>query len=263
MAAFSRICQLFGSDFRYTARMGSSDPRFLRLLGAGNVRDLGGLPLKRGGTTRSGRVLRSDFLLTLAPEDEAVLLERFGLRTVVDLRTAQEIERHPGPWAERGIDVVRATLPLDPAFLATGPEEMARLYLEFLESEAMATAVSTVIDPRRHPLLIHCAAGKDRTGVLVCLALDLIGVRRTAIVADYVLTHERVPAVIARLEAESVREPRSPLPAIMFGAEEDTIAAFLAGLDARHDGARGWALRRGIAAEEIAAFTAAMAADPS
>lgn len=242
--------------------MSSADPRFLELVGAGNVRDLGGLPLGDGGSTRSGRMLRSDFLCRLAPEDETALLERFGLRTVVDLRTAREIEKHPGPWAARGVEVVCATLPLDPAFVATGPEDMARLYLEFLDSEPMAAALATVIDPARHPLLIHCAAGKDRTGVLVSLALDLLGVDRAAIVADYVLTHDRMPAVIARLEAESVREPRPRVPAVMFGAEEPTLTTFLDGLDARFGGARAWALRQGIAAEEIAAFAAAMVDGP-
>lgn len=237
-----------------------ADPRFLELVGAGNVRDLGGLPAAGGGRTRSGRILRSDFLRTLDPADEAALLERFGLRTVIDLRTAGEVERHPGPWTERGLDVVRATLPLDPAFVATGPEDMARLYLDFLDSTPMAAALAVAIDPSRHPLLIHCSAGKDRTGVLVSLVLELAGVERAAIVADYVLTHARMPAVIARLEAEAVREPTPDLPRVMFGADEPTIGRFLEGLDERYGGARGWALERGVDAGLIDAFAAAIVA---
>lgn len=237
--------------------MDAADARFLDLIGAGNVRDLGGLPAA-GGRTRPGRILRSDFFRTLGRADEEALLEVFGLRTVIDLRTAGEVERHPGPWHERGLDVVRATLPLDPDFVATGPEDMARLYLEFLDSTPMAAALAVAIDTERHPLLIHCAAGKDRTGVLVSLLLELAGVERAAIVADYILTHARMPAVLARLEAEAVREPTPHLPAAMFGADELTIGRFLDGLDERYGGAHAWAAERGIDSEQIAAFAAAI-----
>src|SRR4051794_1125211 len=168
--------------------------RFLPIGGAGNLRDLGDLPAAAGRRTRRGLILRSDFLVNLGAEDERQLLREYGLRTVIDLRTAREIRRFPGPWGEREVDLVRASLPLDPAFHAQSRKEMIELYLSFLEppGTAMTTAIETAIDPGRHPLLIHCAAGKDRTGVLAALLLDLAGVKREAIVADYVLTHARM-----------------------------------------------------------------------
>jgi protein-tyrosine phosphatase len=238
--------------------------RFLPVGGAGNLRDLGDLPAA-GRRTRRGLILRSDFLVDLGAEDERQLLREYGLRTVIDLRTAREICRFPGPWGEREVDLVCASLPLDPAFHAQSRGEMIELYLSFLEppGTAMTTAIETAIDPGRHPLLIHCAAGKDRTGVLAALLLDLAGVEREAIVADYVLTHARMDAVLARLAAELGRR-RAELSPAMHSAEAETIELFLAGLDERFGGASGWAREQGIAASRIEAFRETiLTADPA
>lgn len=234
--------------------------RFIDLTGAGNVRDLGGLPTADGRQTRRGRVLRADFLVNLGPEDERALLREFGLRTVIDLRTAAEVGRFPGPWEERGVDVVRASFPLDPAFAANGTDDMVGLYLSFLEppAPAAAAALKALVEVDRHPLLIHCAAGKDRTGVLVALALELLGVEREALVADYVLTHSRMPAVLARLEVEADRTRARTLPEVMYGADAETIESFLAGLEWRFGGATAWALDQGISAAAIEAFRTGM-----
>jgi protein tyrosine/serine phosphatase len=238
----------------------TASDRFIELAGAGNVRDLGGLPTADGRQTRRGRILRSDFLVNLSPDDERALLREFGLKTVIDLRTASEVESFPGPWEERGVDVVRASFPLDPAFAANGTDDMVGLYLSFLEPPAAAAgaALKALIAVERHPLLIHCAAGKDRTGVLVALALELLGVEREALVADYVLTHARMPAVLARLEVEAGRTRTRTLPAVMYGADAETIESFLAGLEWRFGGAAAWALDQGISAAAIEAFRAGM-----
>lgn len=236
--------------------------RFLTLTGAGNVRDLGGLPTDDGRRTRSGLILRSDFLVKLSQEDEVELLQRFGLRTVIDLRTRDEIEAHPGPWEGRGPTVVRTSLPIDPDFAATSSEEMVGLYLSFLEppAEAMKAALSVLLDPDAHPLLIHCAAGKDRTGVLVALALILAGVKRSAVIDDYTLTHARMPAVVARLVAEADRPPLQK-PATMYGADRRTVESFLRRLEGSVGSVREWALAQGIQPVEINRFQAAFLSD--
>jgi protein tyrosine/serine phosphatase len=239
-----------------------ADPRFLELVGANNVRDLGGLPTADGRTLLPGRVLRSDFLVRLGPEDERRLIGELGLRRVIDLRTVAEVERFPGPWEELGVDVVRSALPLDPAFVANAAAEMTGLYLTFAEppAGALAAAVEALLDVDRHPVLVHCAAGKDRTGVLIALALELLGVERSVIGLDYSLTRERMPQVIARLEAEADRKRSATLPEVMYGADPATIEGFLAGLDERFGGAEGWATEVGIDSAAIERFRATMLA---
>jgi hypothetical protein len=239
-----------------------ADPRFLELVGADNVRDLGGLPTADGRTVRTGHVLRSDFLVRLDPDDERQLIGELGLRSVVDLRTAAEVERFPGPWDDHQVEVVRAALPLDPAFVANGLDDMTGLYLAFAEppAPALRSAVEALLDVGRHPVLVHCAAGKDRTGVLAALALDLLGVARETIGLDYALTRDRMPRVIARLEAEAGRKRSPTLPEVMYGADPATIEGFLAGIEERHGGARGWAAEVGIEDAAIERFRAAMLA---
>jgi protein-tyrosine phosphatase len=237
-----------------------TDPRFLELVGANNVRDLGGLPTADGRTVRPGRILRSDFLVRLDPADERQLIGELGLQRVIDLRTVAEVERFPGPWEDLGVDVVRAALPLDPAFVANAATEMTGLYLTFAAppAGALASAVEALLDVDRHPVLVHCAAGKDRTGVLVALALELLGVEHEVIGLDYSLTRERMPQVIARLEVEADRKRSSTLPEVMYGADPVTIERFLAAVDERFGGARGWAAEVGIDAAAIERFRAAM-----
>jgi protein-tyrosine phosphatase len=237
---------------------GAAAERFLSLEGAANVRDLGGLPIEGGGKTRRGRILRSDLIVRLGPGDEAALIDRFGLRTVVDLRRPQERRDHPGPWERHGVRIVNAPLPLDPDFAAERNEDMVELYLDFLEPPATAmTKALTTVAATKEPLLVHCAAGKDRTGVLVALLLEIIGVGRETVTRDYVLTHARMPAVAARLEAEAGRTPRHP-PGVIYGADARTLETFFSGLDERFGGSREWALSQGVEAALLDAFAASM-----
>jgi hypothetical protein len=237
-----------------------ADRRFLELVGANNVRDLGGLPAGDGGAVRPGRILRSDLFVTLGEADREQLVERLRLQLVVDLRTVAEVERLPGPWEDLGIEVVRAALPLDPAFVARRAEDMTGLYLTFAEppATALTLAVEAMLDVDRHPVLVHCAAGKDRTGVLIALVLELLGVERDVIGLDYSLTRERMPQVIRRLEVEADRKRSATLPEVMYGADPATIEGFLAGIEARHGGAHEWAEAVGVDAGTIERFRTAM-----
>lgn len=232
--------------------------RFLTLSGAANIRDIGGLPIEGGGRTRRGRILRSDLILRLDPDDEATLIDRFGLRTVIDLRRPREQEDHPGPWESHGVRILSAPLPLDPDFAAERNEDLIELYLDFLEppASAMTKALRTVVTSAE-PLLVHCAAGKDRTGVLIALLLEIIGVGRAAVIDDYVLTYARMPAVVARLETEAGRLPVHP-PGVIYGADSRTLGTFLAGVDERFGGSREWALSQRVEAGVLDAFAASM-----
>jgi protein-tyrosine phosphatase len=240
--------------------------RFIQLAGADNVRDLGGLPADGGRVTRSGRLLRGEFTPGLTEEDIELLVRRMGLRTVVDLRTRSEARTEPGAFPAAGVRIVSAPLPLvrhEP--LPGAGEDLVGGYLGFLEAdpEPMRRAVRTLIDPASHPALFHCAAGKDRTGALSAILLELLGVPRELNAQDYALTADRVDRVFARLsELELYRERLSGLSDAVRSADERTLMAFLEALDERHGGVRRWVEAQGLTAAEIECFRDALLSEP-
>jgi protein-tyrosine phosphatase len=215
--------------------------RWIALDGAVNVRDMGGLPLRDGGVTLAHRLVRADNLQDLTGPDMRHLREEIGVRDVIDLRTTSERQvEGPGPLeSEPGIRVLHWSLLPEAGDQArevdgdvlmpwqAGPEEVPAperqtrgVYVSYLHDrpDSVVGALRTLAYSDG-AVVVHCAAGKDRTGVLVALALDLAEVDREAIVADYLLTGERIDAIIARLSnarayASNLRErPRdSHLP---------------------------------------------------
>jgi protein-tyrosine phosphatase len=184
--------------------------RWLQLDGAVNVRDLGGLPTADGRTTRSGVVLRSDNLQGLSGRDVQQLQE-IGVRTVVDLRTPAEVEgTGPGPLVEAGVRHVNLDLIPGWGSERAVPHEqreegdLSHFYLGYLDQapDAVAQALRVLADPESGAAVVHCAAGKDRTGVVCALALLVAGVPREEVVQDYALTDQRIQAIKDRLAAD-------------------------------------------------------------
>jgi protein tyrosine/serine phosphatase len=240
---------------------------WLELEGVANARDLGGLPTVDGRTTRHGVLLRSDNLQDLTDEDIRRLQEH-GLGTVLDLRTDAEVEIiGPGPLRQTEVshvhldliphgfdgrdELVEKALPHEDA----GDEAMDHFYIDYVNHapEAIATALRTIADPRSGALLVHCAAGQDRPGVVCALALSLVGVTRAAVVDDYVRTNERIRAVIDRLLATdlyhddlSKRDPDS------FLMHAENMERFLDRVDAGYGGVHGLAMSIGVDEETVA-----------
>ena len=240
--------------------------RLVPLRGSFNFRDLGGYPGRGGRTTRWGRLYRSDALHELTGEDVAVL-RRLGLRTVIDLRTERELDRSgrgplgPEPIAFHHLAVVREGVGGTPAaegeaLAAPAPpgDDLAERYLWYLEvgRDSLVGALTLLGEEEHYPLVFHCAAGKDRTGVLAALVLELAGVDREVIVADYVLTGERIGHILDRWRSDpGFAERMAQVPASRLGVEAATMEAFLDGLDRRHGGAREWALAAGVPAATL------------
>jgi protein-tyrosine phosphatase len=234
----------------------SEPDRWVRFEGLDNVRDVGGLPLRDGGRTRFGQVLRSANLRHVTDADVAHLVEVFGLRLVIDLRTAREIDRDgPTAVAARGVETVALSfIPEDgEALPQTGDDSdpLLRSYLGYLvdRTENVVQAVRLLGGPDAGPALVHCAAGKDRTGVLLALVLDAIGVQREAVIADYALSAEHVEAMFRRWTTAFGREMPDDLTPHLPRAE--VIATVLARLDDEHgrdgrDGAANWLRANGL-----------------
>jgi hypothetical protein len=242
------------------------DARVLRLAGADNVRDLGGLPTTDGRSTRAGRIFRGELLPSLLEADVEVLIGRVGLRTVVDLRTKGEVRHEPGRWLEHEVAWINCPFRLGELGAVPGPEaDYVSGYLGFLTAgpRQIMLAVRALMDPDAQPALFHCAVGKDRTGVLCGLLLDVLGVDRTAIAADYAMTAANLPQVFGRLAA--IEPYRSSLAGAVIADHEPhaaTMLGFLDAVDRVHGGTEAWLLGQGLEAAAIDRFRTTMIADP-
>jgi protein-tyrosine phosphatase len=240
--------------------------------GAANARDLGGLPTEDGGKTVSGRLLRSDNLQELTPADIAKLTGEYGLSTVVDLRSTAELNsegpapldavasvehRHHPVLPEEGL----ATDAVADVLLTRNQRDRSRYpgnavtghYLGYLEDRP-DQVVAALRSVARAPgaALVHCAAGKDRTGVVVALALSAAGVRPDAIVADYAATGERTEPLLARLRrSPTYSADINRKPADSHKPRADTMTAFLAELESRYGGAAAWLTAHGLSEEDL------------
>jgi protein-tyrosine phosphatase len=239
---------------------------WIALEGACNARDVGGLPTVDGRTTRSGVLLRSDNLQDLTALDVDVL-KAAGLGTVVDLRTSAEVElTGDGPLKATevayvhldliphgfdGRELLNRAVPEDNA----GEHAMDHFYLDYLKDApaGVATALRIIANPQSGTVLVHCAAGKDRTGVIVALALALVGVKRDAIVTDYALTDERIEAIRDRLIAtELYSENMLARTLASMRPHADNMERFLDRVDAEYGGVHELAAVVGLDEETLA-----------
>ncbi len=177
--------------------------------GCVNVRDLGGLPTEDGRTTRFERIVRSDSVRRLTEEGWHALAA-YGVGRIVDLRWHDELAEDP----PRDLDVQVVHVPLfpdvgDPAWeAAQAGGDRGREYAWLLETGAdrFARAVVAVAEAPEGPVVVHCAAGKDRTGLVAALLLRLAGVRHEAIVEDYVLSGRNLAPFIGSWVEEAPDE---------------------------------------------------------
>ena len=266
--------------------------RWLHLDGTTNTRDLGGLPTVDGGQTAFGRILRSDNLQTLSEADVRTLVEEVGLTEVVDLRTTAEIlmegrsplrdvdavtHRHFTLLPERGMrtdvfaaeeddEAVRANLPADwaesilPRQVAPGDEgepPAVRSYLGYLTdgTENVLAALRSLAHGGPGAAVVHCAAGKDRTGVVVALSLAVAGVEPAAIIADYAQTAEVIDALVAKLAASpTYAEDMTSRDVASHTPRAASMRRVLELLDERWGGPVGWLEANGFGADERAAL---------
>jgi len=227
---------------------------WLTLDGAVNVRDLGGLPLQGGGNTRTGVLVRADNLQALSARDIAAL-EGLPLKLVVDLRTTVEIELEgPGPLVGRVEHRNRSLHPEEgertDVYVDDRDEaRLVRMYMRYLRDrpDSIVAALRDVAHGDG-AAIVHCAAGKDRTGMVVALALSAIGVERDAIVADYAATGERLLAILERLKSSSTyADDLEGVDDDVHVPRPETMHRVLSLVDARHGSPSDWLRSHGFA----------------
>lgn len=221
-----------------------------------NFRDLGGLPTEDGGITRSGVLYRSD-----APypgdEDPAGVAE-WPPRTVIDLRSAHELhEAHP--WSVHS--TVKSVPLMSAAAVVTadsGDSGGAATRLRSIYTEILGTVqdrLAGMIAVAAHaegPVQIHCAAGKDRTGISVAMLLLSVGVTQQAVIEDYMTTAPNMGHLIDRLEAlgRRSRTASRPAPSVL-AAPRDLIEMVIDSFVGGSGGFDSWAERNGVRPSDL------------
>jgi protein-tyrosine phosphatase len=231
-----------------------------------NVRDLGGHRTPDGSETRFDAVVRADSVRQLSDEGWAALVD-YGVKTVVDLRADEELEADPpadlpvsvlhvpffdanaDDWAEieEHIDAVVKAAP----DVQTATRDV---YLIFLERFAgnVAAAIRAVADAPEGGVVVHCAGGKDRTGLVVAFLLHLAGVDDEQIAADYAVSEERLRPRHERWLAEAdSQEERRRLERVLQTPFQSMLGVFRE-LERRHGSVEGFLREAGLDERDFA-----------
>jgi protein-tyrosine phosphatase len=255
-------------------------PDWIDLDGTANTRDVGGLPTNDGRRTLSHRLIRSDNLQDLSPSDVRRLVEDYGVRAVADLRADIEVRTGgPGPMTREPLVAVThlslfrerddRAVPgeadaSDPAGESDVPPWERRpstgrgfsgLYLGFLaERSDSVLAALRMIYRGEGATVVHCTAGKDRTGVVIALALAEAGVERSAIVADYAASADHYDELMTRLAASTQSRDLSYAAAIKHKPKAITMERFLDALAEEAGGVGPWLAAHGWTAADHGAL---------
>jgi protein-tyrosine phosphatase len=251
---------------------------WIDLDGLVNLRDVGGIPTSDGGKIIPGRLLRSDNLQTLTAADVDQLLG-LGLTDVIDLRSDYEVQQEgPGPlvgadvrihqfslfreW-ELGVgetkpDVRPEVLPeealpwidLEPSVELD--DEVASVYFSYVvDRPDSVLAALRMVAWAPGAALVHCAAGKDRTGTVVALALSVADAERQAIIDDYAASSERVEGVVTRLRASpTYADNLRDRPLSSHLSLPETMISFLRHIDETFGGVQQMLIKMGWTAED-------------
>jgi protein tyrosine/serine phosphatase len=223
-----------------------------------NARTLEGLTT-RYGPVLPGRLFRSDEPVGDV-ETVATALSEDGVTTVLDLRSRHEVERRPGILSGRvGYHVAPLVDPRtdhlrDPA----AERSLLDLYTGSIDrnGRTICEALRRIAEAPVGGVLVHCAAGKDRTGILIAVLLSLLGTPAQEIVDDYAETEARLAPYFEEELAAIEDEARRERVAARQHSTPETMCGLLRHLDERHGGAEAYAAARGLTSSEVEALAA-------
>jgi len=230
-----------------------------------NVRDLGGHPTEDGGETRFGSIVRADSVRQLSDEGWEALVD-YGVKTVVDLRANEELEADP--TAELPVEVRHVPFmetdrsdwqkiegELDAAVKAAPDVATATrdVYVIFLQRFApnVAAAIRAVADAPAGGVVIHCAGGKDRTGLLTAFLLHIAGVGTDEIAEDYALSEERLRSRHEKWLADAQSEEERERLKRISQTPADSMKGVFEELERRYGSVEGFLRHAGLTDDEI------------
>lgn len=224
-----------------------------------NARDLGGLPTIDGGRIRADALIRADSLVRLNA-DGVAMVKAAGVRRIIDLRSVEEAQAYgPHPFSEDA-EIYRLAPLIDPA---REPERdkrsertLADIYCSSLNrnTRSIVEGVLALADAPPGPVLVHCAAGKDRTGMLVALALTVAGVAPEVIAQDYHYTEGCLQADHESFLEKITDEVERKRAVERMSARPETMLAMLSHATDTFGGVREYLLRAGITALQLDAI---------
>jgi protein-tyrosine phosphatase len=191
-------------------------------------------------------------------------LRELGVRSVLDLRTRGELDE--GRIEADHLGITHFHMPVlglvwEPAELdpdADAAQVLGDLYIDMLSvgAPALAAALNTLAEANRLPAVFHCAAGKDRTGVLAAIVLSLLGVDESIIVADYHRTAQSMDALMERLATERPETwtAMTDQPSPYMKTPPEAMTGFLAHVRAEHGSVLGYVRSIGVPADAIEAI---------
>jgi protein-tyrosine phosphatase len=230
--------------------------RHIALRNSHNIRDVGGYPTKDGGRIRRRAVLRGDSPHRLEADEQELLLE-YGLRAVIDLRGEAEVEERPSVFEEPS-QIQYWNIPLYDEALRGRMDDLSptlhQVYELLLDhaQERFRRVLALSADPENQALLVNCAFGKDRTGLVIALLLGLAGVPDEIIVEDYALTEKFIrPLIHESLEYAAEQGKDLEEYEVNLHAIPDAMEHALDHIHARYDGYRGYGRAIGLSDGEI------------
>lgn len=235
-----------------------------------NFRDLGGYPAREGCAVQWRKLFRADGLHRLRT-DEGEQFRSLGIATVIDLRTDEEV-RERGRFPSEVARVEYHHLPMfdvEPEWHAyddlESPGYLANRYEEMLHTgrRSVTRTLQILSRPEAFPVVFHCAAGKDRTGITAAVVLGLLGVPDEVIADDYALSHEAMARMNAWAEVHTpeVMERIAAYPPAVGGAVPETMTRFLALVRAQHGSVEGMVRDLGLSEATVAAVRANLLTD--
>lgn len=226
----------------------------LEIDGLVNIRDLGGMITRDGRLVRSGRVFRSDNPKALTDQGKQEFREVVAPQIIIDLRVPLEVTRE-GYHLGDGIEHINC--PMTPQSGVNQEQIDAGMcdnlvddYMRQIDvnGAAVAKALSIIAQPSNLPVVVHCTAGKDRTGITIAMLLSILGVSNEHIAADYHVTTKNMAPVVERIRNAPVFKENglAYAPDWIFASDPETMLAFLQRMQQEYGSAEQWARKCGM-----------------
>jgi len=239
--------------------------RHLPLEGAYNIRDIGGYVTSQRTMTRWRTFLRADSLHKLTPASQQALIN-YGVHTIIDLRYEAECIQAPNVFAAtnhvtyRNISLFAGASPSGNREMPPDLEAIYRYVLD--HRQGAVKAIFDALTPDAFPVLIHCTAGKDRTGIISALMLDLVGVARETIAQDYALTAHYGKGLFTELRAQAAAAGRDMMRFERYlEAKPEAMHNTLAYLEQTYGSTASYLRHIGLAESQLTGLRQALIAD--